>query len=123
MFWPAFGIAVTGVVLAPVYWVTPAVFDLLLFAAAGMFGSMGIVCLTHAFRLAPAALVSPFEYSALVWATVLGYLLWDDLPDRYTVAGAGIIIASGLYILYRETIQRGKARPVAPAISPDDPTV
>ncbi len=123
MFWPAFGIAVTGVLLAPFFWVTPAWGDLALFAAAGLFGTLGIVCLTHAFRLAPAAVVSPFEYSALIWATLLGYLLWGELPDSVTVIGAGIIIASGLYILYRETLQRGDARPVAPGMNPDDPTV
>lgn len=123
MFWPAFGISLAGVVLAPIYWVTPGWFDLILFAVAGMFGSMGIMCLTHAFRLAPAALVSPFEYTALIWATILGYLVWGDLPESHTVAGAMVIVASGLYILYRETVRRGEARPVSAGISPDDPTV
>ena len=109
MFWPATGVAVTGLFIAPIQWVTPAAVDLLLFVAAGMFGSFGIVCLTHAFRLAQAALVSPFEYTALIWATLLGYLLWGDLPDRHTLLGASIVIASGLYILYRETLRRAES--------------
>ncbi len=123
MFWPESGVAVVGLAIAPIQWVTPTAADLVLFVAAGMFGSFGIVCLTHAFRLSPAALVSPFEYTALIWATVLGYLIWGDLPDRYTLIGASIIAASGLYILYRETVRHGEARPVLPGINPDDPAI
>lgn len=120
MFWPATGLAVVGLVVAPIHWVTPTAGDLLLFVLAGMFGSLGIVGLTNAFRLAPAALASPFEYTALIWATVLGYLLWGDLPDRYTLIGAAIIVASGLYILYRETVRRAEAGPMSPGIQPND---
>ena len=109
MFWPASGVAVAGLAIAPIHWVTPTAADLVLFVAAGMFGTFGIVCITHAFRLSPAALVSPFEYTALIWATVLGYLVWGDLPDRYTLIGASIIVASGLYILYRETVSAGRS--------------
>jgi drug/metabolite transporter (DMT)-like permease len=78
------------------------------------------MCLTHAFRLGPAAVVSPFEYSALIWATLLGFLLWGELPDAFTLGGAGIVISSGLYIIYRETIKVGKARSQLPSMSPDD---
>lgn len=123
MFWPAFGIGITGLLIAPFYWIMPPPLDLALFAAAGFFGSLGIVCLTHAFRLAPASLVSPFEYTAMIWATLLGYLVWGELPDTWTVVGGGMVIASGLYILYRETRQRGEARPALPAINPDDPAI
>ena len=104
MFYPQFGMAITGIFLVPFFWVPPTLFDLGLFALAGALGSLGIVCLTNAFRLAPAATVSPFEYTALIWATLLGYLLWSELPDRFTLLGAAIVISSGLYILYRETI-------------------
>jgi len=85
-----------------------------------MFGSVGVMCLTQAFRLAPVAVVSPFEFSALIWATLLGYILWGELPDMITLAGAGIVISSGLYIIYRETIKVGQARPQLPSMSPDD---
>ncbi len=109
MFWPAAGVGLAGLLVAPAQWVTPSPVDFLLFLLAGMFGSLGIVGLTHAFRLAPAAMVSPFEYTALIWATMLGYLFWGDLPDWYTIIGASIVIGSGLYILYRETIRQGKS--------------
>jgi len=120
MLYPQLGISLTGIVIAPMFWVTPNLGDLGLFALAGLFGSVGVMCLTHAFRLAPVATVTPFEYSALIWATLLGYLLWDELPDSYTLIGAGIVISSGLYIIYRETIKIGRARPQLPSMSPDD---
>jgi drug/metabolite transporter (DMT)-like permease len=120
MLYPQLGISLTGIVIAPLFWVTPGPVDLGLFALAGLFGSIGVMCLTHAFRLAPVATVSPFEYSALIWATLLGFLLWRELPDTPTLVGAGIVIASGLYIIYRETIKIGRARPQLPSMSPDD---
>ena len=120
MLYPQLGISLTGIVIAPLFWVTPSLGDLGLFALAGLFGSVGVMCLTHAFRQEPVATVSPFEYSALIWAPLLGFLLWDELPDGYTLVGAGIVISSGLYIIYRETIKVGQARPQLPSMSPDD---
>jgi drug/metabolite transporter (DMT)-like permease len=120
MLYPQLGMSLTGIVLAPYFWVTPSLVDLGLFALAGLFGSVGVMCLTHAFRLGPAAVISPFEYSALIWATLLGFLLWGELPDAITLVGAGIVISSGLYIIYRETVKIGRARPQLPSMSPDD---
>jgi len=120
MLYPQLGMSLTGIVIAPYFWVTPSLGDLGLFALAGLFGSVGVMCLTHAFRLGPAAVISPFEYSALIWATLLGFLLWGELPDKYTLVGAGIVILSGLYIVYRETVKIGQARPHLPSMSPDD---
>ncbi len=120
MLYPQLGMSLTGIVLAPFFWVTPSLGDVGLFALAGLFGSVGVMCLTHAFRLGPAAVISPFEYSALIWATLLGFLLWGELPDAITLIGAGIVISSGLYIIYRETVKVGRARPQLPSMSPDE---
>ena len=120
IFYPQFGMALTGILIVPFVWVTPSLFDLMLFAIAGTFGSVGIMCLTNAVRLAPVSLVSPFEYSALIWAALLGFLLWRELPDAITLVGAGIVIVSGLYIIYRETIKVGKAQSRLPSMNPDD---
>ena len=120
MLYPQLGMSITGILLAPYFWVTPSLVDLGLFALAGLFGSVGVMCLTHAFRLGPAAVISPFEYSALIWASLLGFLLWGELPDAITLVGAGIVISSGLYIIYRETVKVGRARPQLPSMSPDD---
>jgi len=119
MLYPQLGMSVTGLAIAPFFWVTPSLADLGLFAVAGVFGSVGVMCITQAFRLAPAAVITPFEYSALLWATLLGFLLWGDLPDSITLAGAAIVIASGLYIIYRETVVTGQTPPVT-SMSPDD---
>jgi drug/metabolite transporter (DMT)-like permease len=120
MLYPQLGMSLTGIFIAPLFWVTPSLNDLGLFALAGAFGSVGVMCLTRAFRMAPAAAISPFEYSALIWATLLGFLLWRELPDTPTLVGAGIVVASGLYIFYRETIKVGRAQPKLPSMSPDD---
>lgn len=112
MLYPQLGMSLTGLLLVNFYWVTPSTIDLLLFALAGFFGSIGVMCLTHAFRLAPVAAVAPFEYSALVWATMLGYLVWGELPDGLTLLGALFVIGSGLYIIYRETRGAGANPPI-----------
>src|SRR3546814_6289565 len=59
--------------------------------------------MTLGYRFAPAAIVAPFDYSALVWAALLGFVLWGDVPTAWVVGGAAIVIGSGLYILRRET--------------------
>ena len=120
MLYPQLGVSLTGLILIPFFWETPSLSELGLFALAGVFGSVGIICLTQAFRLAPVAVVSPFEYTALIWATLLGFLMWHELPDLPTLVGATIVTASGLYIIYRETIKVGRARPKLPSMSPDD---
>ncbi len=120
MLYPQLGMSLTGIILAPFFWVTPDLVDIGLFAFAGLFGSVGVMCVTHAFRLGPAAVISPFEYSALIWATLLGYLLWGELPDMITLIGAVIVISSGLYLIYRETKKLGRSQPQLPSMSPDD---
>jgi drug/metabolite transporter (DMT)-like permease len=72
-----------------------------LMVMTGVFGSLGHYLLIAAHRLASASVLAPFIYVQLIWATMWGYLLFRDVPDRYTLAGAAIVIGSGLYILYR----------------------
>lgn len=84
-------------------WQVPALSHLPLFLAMAVFGTLGIGLIGHAFRLAPAAVVAPFDYTALVWASLFGWLVWGELPGVSTFAGAAVIIASGIYIVMRET--------------------
>jgi drug/metabolite transporter (DMT)-like permease len=68
--------------------------------------------MTQAFRLAPVALIAPFEYTALIFAMGFGWLFWRDVPDVYLLAGAALVIGSGLYILHREAkLRQERARP------------
>ena len=75
---------------------------MLLMVVMGAFGSFGHYLLIAGHRLTPASILSPFMYTQLIWAVTLGYLIFDQLPNRWTLAGAGVVIASGLYILNRE---------------------
>jgi drug/metabolite transporter (DMT)-like permease len=77
----------------------------------GVAGSVGQVLITEAFRLGEASLLAPLEYTALVWGVFWDATLWGVLPDGVTWLGAGIIVASGLYLLRREG---ARARPAPP---------
>jgi len=101
-----FNNAVGAVVMLPVIpfvWQTPANWRLgALLLATGVFGSFGHFLMIAGHRLAPAAVLSPFIYTQLIWVTILGYLVFDHLPNEWTLAGATIVVGSGLYLLYRE---------------------
>jgi drug/metabolite transporter (DMT)-like permease len=58
--------------------------------------------LIKAFEIAPVSLLAPFDYATLIWATLLGFIIFGDLPDTWTIMGAIIIISSGLYLIKRE---------------------
>ncbi|HEX5756478.1 MAG TPA: DMT family transporter, partial [Arenimonas sp.] len=68
----------------------------------GLTGFLGQIAITEAFRHGEASVVAPFEYSAMAWALLLDWALWQLLPDGVTMLGAGIIVASGLYLIRRE---------------------
>ncbi len=76
--------------------------DLSLFLTIAILGSLGITLIGQAFRMAPAAVVAPFDYTALIWAAALGWLIWGDLLSVSTLLGALIIAASGILIVLRE---------------------
>jgi drug/metabolite transporter (DMT)-like permease len=84
--------------------VVPALFDLALMAASGLVGGSALLVLIAAYRRTPAALVAPFQYTQMIWAIVLGALFFDDLPELAMLLGASIVAASGLFVLYRETM-------------------
>ncbi|MBN8996285.1 MAG: DMT family transporter [Rhizobiales bacterium] len=80
----------------------------LLLLAVGFLGAIGHWCYILAYRHAPASTLAPFAYSQLLWMVGLGFLVFDDVPHATTLLGAAIIIASGLYILYREHVHGGR---------------
>ncbi|MGE8225803.1 MAG: DMT family transporter [Stenotrophomonas sp.] len=79
-----------------------------LIAGMGLAGALGQIALTRAFQLGQASMIAPLEYTGLVWVIGWDVLLWQKLPDRWTWIGAGIIVASGLYLLHRERVQRAQ---------------
>jgi drug/metabolite transporter (DMT)-like permease len=70
----------------------------------GAFGALGHWLLILAYKRAPAPVLSPFIYSQLIWMMMLGYFVFGDIPDRWTLVGASVVIASGLYLLHRERV-------------------
>lgn len=92
-----------SVLLLPVGWKAPDLADLAVFAAMGLIGGTGMFFITQAYRHAPAAVVAPFEYTALVVAAILGFLVWREIPDLYVWLGAAVVVGAGIYIFYRET--------------------
>jgi drug/metabolite transporter (DMT)-like permease len=92
--------------LLPLFWTTPPSLGVWAgMAAMGAFGALGHWLLIVAHARAPAPVLAPFIYGQILWMLVLGWLIFGDLPDRWTVAGAGVVIASGLYLLYRERVR------------------
>jgi drug/metabolite transporter (DMT)-like permease len=102
--------AVAMMPVVPFVWVTPSdALVIALMVATGAFASFGHFLLIAGHRLAPAAVLSPFIYTELIWVIALGFLVFGDLPNRWTLAGSAIVVASGLYILHREQV-RGRPR-------------
>lgn len=95
--------AVLGLCSLPFGWVVPNLATMGMLVLTGIVGGIGQLFLTEAVRRAPIAVVAPFDYTQLIWASLLGYLVWDELPRAATVAGAVVVAASGVYILLRET--------------------
>lgn len=105
VFWFLVILSLGAGVLAMPQWVPIRAVDGLTIAGVGLTGSLAQVALTEAFRRGEASLIAPFEYTALVWTIGLDLTLWGILPDNMTWLGAGIIVASGFYLLRREKIR------------------
>lgn len=102
LFYSTVGSTLANALLLPFFWSTPAMGDLGLFAGLGLIGGIGSFFMVLAYRHAPAAVVAPFDYTALLWATLIGWLVWQELPDAPVWIGAAVVVASGLYIIHRE---------------------
>lgn len=102
-----------GLASAPFGWVMPDALTLAVLIGVGLLGGVGQLLLTQALKVAPVAAVAPFDYTQLIWASLLGFLVWGELPRPVTLAGAVIVAGSGVYILYRETVRMRAARRAA----------
>jgi drug/metabolite transporter (DMT)-like permease len=88
--------------LMPWYMTAHDLYEWGLLFGIGTFGAVGQICLTGSLRFAPVSTVVGMDYSSLIWATLFGWLIWDHLPPSTTWIGAPVIVASGLYIAWRE---------------------
>lgn len=107
VFWMTLMLAVGGGALAAPGWVAidGAHWDTL--AVVAVTGAVGQYAVTEAFRSADAAAVAPFEYTALLWGVGLDWMVWQVAPQSHTLAGAAIVVASGLYLIRREAASSG----------------
>ena len=105
MYSAAVGVLVSSAAV-PFFWVTPSPADWLTMMGLGLFGALGHFALIKAFQAATAVTVTPFGYVNLLWAVLFGFVFFGELPDAWTMLGAAIIAASGLYILHREKLRR-----------------
>jgi drug/metabolite transporter (DMT)-like permease len=102
VFWFAVLCSLPLAVLLPWFATSHNAYEWGLLAAIGTIGAIGQIGLTTALRYAPVSTVIGMDYSSLIWATLFGWLIWDRLPPSSTWFGAPIIVASGLYIAWRE---------------------
>lgn len=103
-----FYVAVVGTAvmsaIAPFVWRPVHAPDWGWMVATGALGTIGHLLLIRALWLAPASLLQPFIYSQIIWALILGYLIFGDLPDLWMLLGGAVIIGSGLFVLYRQAV-------------------
>jgi drug/metabolite transporter (DMT)-like permease len=95
-----------GLAGLPFGWIMPSPWVLAGLVACGVLGGVAQLFHTAALRLAPVAVIAPFDYSQLIWAGLLGYFAFGDVPGPTTLLGAVVVAASGVYILWRETRRR-----------------
>lgn len=110
-----FSLTATGLSLLtiPFGWVMPLPFEALLLVIAGLLGGLGQIFLTSAYRFADASVVAPFDYASMIFAILIGYFIFDEVPTLQMLAGAGLVILAGVMIIWREHalgLKREKAR-------------
>ncbi len=96
--WFAIGCSAISVVFALPVWVWPSAGQWALLAGVGLVSAVAQLMMTEAYRRGDTTLVAPFEYSAILWTTLLGVLVWGEAPDGYDALGIAILVGCGLYI-------------------------
>jgi drug/metabolite transporter (DMT)-like permease len=91
-----------GLLTLPFGWIMPTLPQLAALVMVGVIGGISHLILTESFRFAPASVIAPFDYVSMLWAFMLGYILFGELPDRYTIGGAVAVIGAGLFVIWRE---------------------
>ena len=106
--------ALAGLVTWPFGWVSPSGIEFAILVGIGILGGAGHIFLTESYRYASASVVAPFDYTTMIWALILGYALFGETPTIMIVIGSLIIVAAGLFVIWRER-QLAAARKLAPA--------
>lgn len=102
VFWFSITATILSLFTLPFGWVWPSNTGLVFLVLSGVAGGFGQIFLTTSYRLSDASLVAPFEYSSMLMALFVGYFLFDEVPTRVMLSGAGLVIAAGVAIILRE---------------------
>jgi drug/metabolite transporter (DMT)-like permease len=94
--------AIAGLATLPFGWIWPSGMQLTVLIAAGLIGGLAHIVLTSSYRYAPASLVAPLDYTTMIWAFVLGYAIFGEVPTIYVFVGGAIVAASGIFVIWRE---------------------
>jgi len=98
------GTFIFGAVAAPLSWVTPTAYDMIFLSGFGAISIVALFCINRSLKLAPASVVVPYQYTLILWGVLFGWRFFGAVPDVFTLAGAAIIVAAGLYIFWREQV-------------------
>ena len=101
----------------PFGWIALNPPQIMFLVTAGMIGGVAQILLTESYRHAEASVLAPFEYSSILLAIIIGYFVFSEMPTAYTLTGSGVVVAAGIFIIFRERalgLQRGAARAAAP---------
>ena len=102
VFYFSLSCALAGLATLPFGWITPSVGETVALISIGVLGGAGHILLTESYRYASASLVAPFDYTAMIWALVLGYAMFGETPTVEIIGGSAIIAAAGLFLIWRE---------------------
>ncbi|MBN8535359.1 MAG: DMT family transporter [Rhizobiales bacterium] len=100
--WQVASALLFGLVVAPFRWVQPSLFDFACLSLLGIVATLAHMGVNRSLKYAPAAVVVPYQYTLIVWAVVLGFLFFGDVPKLHVLIGSAVIVAAGLYIFMRE---------------------
>lgn len=119
-------VSAIGLLTLPFGWRVPQTSEeVMALAGLGLVGGIGQILHTAGYRYAPPSLLAPFEYSAMVWALILGYAIFGEVPTSWVVAGALVVIAAGLFVIFRERqlgLKTLRESPFAPGPAEADTT-
>ena len=108
--WQSLLMTAFTLVALPFFWTTPSFVEFLLLVLIGLIGGVAQILLTEAYASAQVSALGPYSYTSILWSVAIGWVVFSDAPSLSTIAGAALIVASGLYILHRELMRSRQRR-------------